>query len=171
MISKKIDKIIVCNTLCFSNVCISPDMLEAFSFADVDIVHQKISPFFMSLFQVATGISRTTATFNSNPESNASSFTYAAKQRYQALSGSKSDNSDSKANSTESQVSEHKTKDGHIEADVNPLSNSRNQTTITTTLLCMLSYSRRQQSNLLQMIMGYFLFANNVPKRCIESLH
>lgn len=38
-------------------------------------------------------------------------------------------------------------------------------------LLYILSYSRGQQSNLLHIIIGYFLFANNVSKGYVESLH
>lgn len=38
-------------------------------------------------------------------------------------------------------------------------------------LLCMLSYLYDQQSNLLQLIIGHFSFANNIPKHCMELLH
>ena len=37
--------------------------------------------------------------------------------------------------------------------------------------LCMLCYGCNKRSNLLQTIIRYFAFANNVPKRCMEVLH
>lgn len=38
-------------------------------------------------------------------------------------------------------------------------------------LLYMLSYLCGKQSNLLQVIVGHFLFTNNILKHCVESLH
>ncbi len=134
------NKIIIYNLFYFLSAHISLDMFEAFSFADIDIIYQKISRFFMSFIQAAAGIIKTSATFNSNSESNVGSFTYVAKQKCQASLGSKSDNNDSKAISTEGLVSEYETKDSHIEADVNLSDSSKNKAAIITILLFMLSY-------------------------------
>lgn len=54
-------------------------MLKDFSFADMNIIYQKTSPFFKSLVQIAIEIIKTSITFDSNPESNASSFSHIAK--------------------------------------------------------------------------------------------
>lgn len=35
----------------------------------------------------------------------------------------------------------------------------------------MLAYSKSKSANLLQMVAGYFAFAQNVPKRCVEAFH
>lgn len=35
----------------------------------------------------------------------------------------------------------------------------------------MLSYARSQKSNIYQMLKGYFTFAYNVAKRCVDVLH
>lgn len=42
---------------------------------------------------------------------------------------------------------------------------------IATICLCMLAYSRSKYANLPQMVAGYFAFAQNVLKRCIEVFH
>lgn len=54
-----------------SSASINPDTLDTFSFVDIDQVHRKISPFFMSLIQVAAGVIKTSDTFNNDPGSNA----------------------------------------------------------------------------------------------------
>ena len=50
-------------------------------------------------------------------------------------------------------------------------SRGRNRKQIATVSLCMLCYSRNQQSNVLQMIAGYFAFADNVSKCMVEIFH
>ena len=47
----------------------------------------------------------------------------------------------------------------------------RNKKLVSIISLCLLSYSRSEQTNLFQMLNGYFLFANHVPKRAVETLH
>lgn len=79
MVSKNMDKIIICKALYLFSAQNNPDMLETFSFADINIVHQKIPSFFKSLIQVAVGVIKTPATFNTQFESNASSFSYILK--------------------------------------------------------------------------------------------
>ena len=74
------DKITACKAFCLPSANINPNTLEAFSFADIDTVHQKTSSFLKSLVQVAAGVIKTSATFNSNPRSNAGSFSYIAKE-------------------------------------------------------------------------------------------
>lgn len=149
-------------------------MLETFSFADIDIVHQKISPFFKSFVQVAVGVIKTSATFNTKFESNASSFSYILKQGHQAprVMDNKSNKiGDNKIISPESRFTGHETEDGYIEQKVGTSSSPQNNVAIATTLLYMLSYLRGQQSNLLQIIIRHFLFANNIPKGYVKSLH
>lgn len=84
---------------------------------------------------------------------------------------STSKTNDNQFPSLEDQLSGYKTKDSQIEQEVDTSDRSQNKTTIATALLYMLSYSCGQQSNFLQMIIRHFLFANNVPKRCMESLY
>ena len=50
-------------------------------------------------------------------------------------------------------------------------SRGRNRKQIATVSLCMLCYSRNQQSNVLQMTAGYFAFADNASKRMVEIFH
>lgn len=47
----------------------------------------------------------------------------------------------------------------------------QNKAYIATICLCMLAYSRRKYAKLLQMIAGYFAFAQNMPKQCVEVFH
>ncbi|KAA8913110.1 hypothetical protein FN846DRAFT_886795 [Sphaerosporella brunnea] len=42
---------------------------------------------------------------------------------------------------------------------------------VATAAICMLSYARHRESNGLQALVGYFLFASNTSKRTIEVLH
>lgn len=42
---------------------------------------------------------------------------------------------------------------------------------VATVSLCMLCYARNQQSNILQMITGYYAYADNTTKRMVEVLH
>ncbi len=48
---------------------------------------------------------------------------------------------------------------------------TRNKKLVSIISLCVLSYSRSEQTNLFQVLNGHFLFANHVPKRAVESLH
>lgn len=79
IVNKKMDKIIIYKTLYLSNTNINPDTLEAFSFANIDIVYKKISPFFQFFVQVAVEVIKIFTIFNSNLGLNASSFSYVAK--------------------------------------------------------------------------------------------
>lgn len=47
----------------------------------------------------------------------------------------------------------------------------QNKGFIATICLCMLAYSRSKDANLLQMVAGYFAFAQNMPKWCVEVFH
>lgn len=69
-----IDKITIYKTLCFSNTYINSDIPKTFLFADINIIHQKISLFLKFNVQVATKVIKTYVTSNNNPESNTSSF-------------------------------------------------------------------------------------------------
>ena len=57
------------------------------------------------------------------------------------------------------------------ERPARPLSRRRDKLLIATISLCMLSYARNMRSNILQIAMGYFAFANNSTKQMIEILH
>ena len=46
-----------------------------------------------------------------------------------------------------------------------------NRALVAVVTLCMLCYGRNKRSNLLQTIIGYFAFASNVPKQCVEVLY
>ena len=50
-------------------------------------------------------------------------------------------------------------------------SRKRSQGLVATVSLCMLCYARNQQSNLLQVVLGYLAYADNVTKRMVEILH
>lgn len=71
MVSKEMEKITACEALRLPSASINPDTLEAFSFVDIDKVDRKISPFFMSLIQLAAGVTNISDTFNNDPGSNA----------------------------------------------------------------------------------------------------
>lgn len=101
IIGKKIEKIITCKPLCFHITRINFDKLEAFLFADIDIVCQRISFFFIFFIQVMEDIIKIFVTFISNPESNASNFTYIVIQKRQALLENKNNNNKSKTISLE----------------------------------------------------------------------
>lgn len=47
----------------------------------------------------------------------------------------------------------------------------KNKKLVSIISLCLLNYSRSQQTNLFQILNRHFLFANYVPKRTIETLH
>lgn len=121
IVSKKMDKITICKALYLSSVQNNPDMLETFLFADIDIVHQKISPFFKSLIQVAIDIIKTLATFNTMCESNTGCFSYIVEQGHQAprVGENKANKiGDNKIIGPESRFIGHKIKDGYIEQKV-----------------------------------------------------
>lgn len=127
IVSKEMDKITVCKAFRLPSAHINLDMLEAFSFADIDIVHQKTFFFFRSLIQVAAGIIKTSVIFNSNSEADASSFSYVAKRGCQAppVGENKANKaSDNKIISPKGRLTEQKTEDGHIEQEVDTSSGS-----------------------------------------------
>ena len=51
------------------------------------------------------------------------------------------------------------------------LSRGQHKLLIATISLCMLSYARNTRSNILQVAMGYFAFADNSTKQIMEILH
>lgn len=48
---------------------------------------------------------------------------------------------------------------------------SRDRILIATVLLCMLCYAKNQRLHILQVMEGYFAYADNTTKRMIENLH
>ncbi len=174
MVSKKMDKLTICKTLYFSSAQNNSNMLETFLFADINIIYQKISPFFKSLVQVIVDVIKTSVTFSTKFKSNAGSFSSIVKQGHQAprVGENKANKiGDNIIIGPEGRFIGHETRDGYIKQKVCTSSSSRNKVAIIRALLYMLSYLCDQQSNLLQIIIGYFLFANNVPKGYVKSLH
>ena len=48
---------------------------------------------------------------------------------------------------------------------------NRDRGLVATIFLCMMCYARNQQSNLLQIIIDYLAYADNIPKQTAEILH
>lgn len=79
IVSKKINKIIICKTFYLFNAYINLDIFKLFLFADIDIVHSKIFLFCKSFIQVVIRVIMISTIFNRNPRLNTSSFSYIIK--------------------------------------------------------------------------------------------
>lgn len=119
MVRQKIDKIIAYKIFYLLNAYINLDTFEAFSFANIDIIYQRISFFFISFVQLVIDVIKTSAIFNSKQKLNTGSFIYIAKQGCQAPLGSKNNNNDSKIIGFKAQILQYKTEDGYIKQEVN----------------------------------------------------
>lgn len=88
-----------------------------------------------------------------------------SEDEYANPEASTKDHGDSNTSDAEGTLSEPK---GFAKAKMD---RHRNKPLIATICLCFIGYRRNKNANLLQIVNGYFAFAQNIPKRCLEVFH
>ena len=141
--SKKIKKLAKDKKLRLLYDKFSPQKLSSFSFTDVDQQHQAIAPFTRQLLWCCVNRSDIT------------------------LCGTKNEDTEELPEELPELRDNMPRKDALLSKRKNA---THNCALVIVVALCMLCYRRNKRSNLLQIIIGYFAFASNVPKQCMEIL-
>ena len=170
---------------------VTPETLERFSLNNIDNIFEEHAIFTRSLIRTAADVVVVDSTL---PESTGDSSTTVNIQNPPVLD-SDNDNLSSHEDSSSSEDDNYSFDDNtslsndSIHGDIaddsignesetsstvpikKRIRQQRNKALIATICLCMLAYSRSKYANLLQMVAGYFAFAQNMPKRCVEVFH
>lgn len=120
---------------------LSPDVLENFSFAAIDKEHTRSAPFMRTILKAASNSDDCWAP------------------------------ADNDSNEDVDLEDNMRPQAENLHQEANAAARWRRAQTIRVVSLCMLSYANSERSNVLQMVLGYYSFAQNVKKRCVEVLH
>lgn len=123
---------------------VGPDVLDNFSFRAIDEEHARSAPFLRTVLKAASGNSDTRW---ASPD----------KDGNEDVDVDLEDNMRFRAEK--------------LHQEANAQARWRCAQTIGVVSLCMLSYAHSARSNVLQMVLGYYSFAQNTKKRCVEVLH